>query len=100
MKSDILIFGVVAFLEGFDRMSVITPVVSFHFLETHNFKPCNRMWRSSSIIVIARPRSGKLASSAITMASMGRLDVARRLRATSLLMSSTIIAVVVALVKN
>jgi hypothetical protein len=41
-----------------------------------------------------------LASSAVSMASMGQLDVARRLRATSLLIGTAIIAVVVALITN
>jgi DDE superfamily endonuclease len=39
-------------------------------------------------------------SSAISMASMRRLDVARRIRATSLLMATTTVAVTVALVTN
>jgi hypothetical protein len=43
MKSAILIFAVVAFLTGADRISVQIPVISFHFLSTSDFKSCNRM---------------------------------------------------------
>jgi hypothetical protein len=68
MKSDILIFEGVPFLTRFDRISAVIPVISFHFLETRIFNTCNRMYCSSRIIVVTRPRAGKLASSAISMA--------------------------------
>jgi hypothetical protein len=96
--TDILIFKGVPFLTGFDRISAVIPIISFHFLESRIFNTFNRMLCSSRIIVVTRPRAGKLASSAISMAVVGRLDVARRLRATSLLMGTTTIAVVAALV--